>query len=231
MSKNRQKIDKAYNFFCNAEKSKLRFSLEEVSAATGWTILTVQAYKSKKWHWFLKSDGDKYFCEGICSCHKNSFARMHSQLTDDDIRSLRPRFNERVDVLIDKARESALLAVQAYNNPLAMFRTPGYLVLMNIAFTALFHAIFEYQSIDYTYKDSDGSPRIKDGEEAAWELTACAEYYYKGKNVPERENLKFLTMLRNKIEHRFIPKLDVAVAGQCQAMLYNFEILFRLSLV
>ena len=187
MNKNGKKIDKAYSFFCEAERTKQRFTLEDISTATGWTILTVRGYLTKKWRWFLKADGDKYFCEGIISYPKHSFFRIHSQQIDDDIRNLRPRYNEQVDILIDKARESALLAVQAYNNPLTKFRTPGYLVLMNIAFTALFHAIFEYSGVEYTYKNSDGTLRMIDNEAATWELSTCADYYYKGNSAAERE--------------------------------------------
>jgi len=223
VAKNLGKIEKAFEFFCSAEKSKSQFTLEDICNATGWALHTVRSYQSKKWRWFLRSDGDKLVCVGISNYPKNSFFRIHSQQIDDDIRNLRPRFNERVDILIDKAKESAMLAVQCYNNPLALFRTPGYLVLMNIAFTALFHAIFEYKGIDYVYKNTDGMPKIIDGEEAAWELSECAKHYFQGKDCPERKNLEFLTKLRNKVEHRFLPQLDITVSGQCQAMLFNFE--------
>lgn len=225
VAKNLSKIEKAFEFFCSAENTKSRFTLEDICKATGWTLQTVRAYQSKKWRWFLMLDGDKLICKGISNYPKNSFIRIHSQQIDDDIRKLRPRFSERVDILIDKARESAMLAVQAYNNPLALFRTPGYLVLMNIAFTALFHAIFEYKGVDYTYKNTDGTPKVIDGDEAAWELSECAKHYFQGKDCPERKNLEFLTKLRNKVEHRFLPQLDITVSGQCQAMLFNFEAL------
>lgn len=225
VAKNLIKIEKAFEFFCSAEKSKSRFAMEDICNATGWTLQTVRAYQSKKWYWFLRPDGDKFVCTGISTYPKNSFIRIHSQQIDDDIRNLRPRFNEQVDILIDKARESAMLAVQAYNNPLALFRTPGYLVLMNIAFTALFHSIFEYNNVDYTYKNTDGTPKMIDGEPASWELSECAKRYFQGKDCPERKNLDFLTVLRNKIEHRFLPQIDITVSGHCQAMLFNFEAL------
>ena len=223
-----ERIIKAYKFFCDAEKAKQRFTLEEISAATGWTLQTVCAYRSKKWYWFLQEEHGKFFCEGICEYPEKSFIRIHAHRTDTDIRNLRPRFGQKIDSLLDKARKSALLAVQAYNNPLTTFRTPAYLVLMNIAYTALFHAIFERDQVEYYYKKPDGTPsRIIDGESASWELTTCADYYYKGANTPERANLSFLTELRNKIEHRFLPILDTTVAGQCQAMLLNFEDLLK----
>ncbi len=43
---------------------------------------------------------------------------------------------------LTKARESCLAAVAAYNNPTAEFRTGTYIVLMMIAWTSMFHAIF-----------------------------------------------------------------------------------------
>lgn len=225
MSKNLARINNAYKFFCNAEESKLQFTLEDIAAATGWKLQTVQGYRTKKWHWFLREKEGKFFVEGLTEYPKQSFIRIHAQRTDDDIRRLRPRFNEQIDNLIDKARESVLLGVQAYNNPLATFRTPGYLVLMNIAFTALFHAIFERDGIDYTYKNLDGTLRLKDDEPSAWELSSCIKEYFKGTTTPERENLNFLIKLRNKIEHRYLPYLDITVMGHCQAMLHNFEAL------
>lgn len=48
-------------------------------------------------------------------------------------------------------------------------------------------------------------------------------YYYGLDNPPERENLRFLIGLRNKIEHRHLPELDASLYGQCQAALLNFE--------
>jgi len=193
MSKAYRQITKAYEFFCNAEESKCCFTLEEVCKATGWKLGTVRAYRSKKWHWFLKEDGSgNLLCKGISGWPQSSFIQVHVQKTDIDTLDLRPRFDQNTDALIDKATESALLAVQAYNNPLTAFRTPAFLVLMNIAFTALFHAIFERDRVDYTYKKQDGTPRVIDGEPASWELTKCADYYFQGKNTPERANLSSL---------------------------------------
>jgi len=225
------KLRKAYDFFKNAEASKLEFTLEELSTATGWSIQTVRSYRSKKWHWFLfevEKDSNRFISRGFDSLHLTVFFRMHTQRTDADICDLRPRFGQTVDDLVDKARESALLAVQIYNNPLTTFRVHGYITMMNIAFTALFHAIFEYKGVDYTYKNADNTPILIDGDTKAWELSACADYYYgKGKTTPDRENLHFLALFRNKIEHRFLPQLDLTVSGHCQAMLLNFEALLK----
>ena len=47
-----------------------------------------------------------------------------------------------VKTLIQKARESALLAVETYNRPTANFRSGAYVLLMTVAWTSFFHAIF-----------------------------------------------------------------------------------------
>ncbi|MEX1014001.1 MAG: DUF3644 domain-containing protein [Candidatus Paceibacterota bacterium] len=49
---------------------------------------------------------------------------------------------KKVKLSLQKARDSALLAVEMYNKPSIKFKTGGYVVMMIIAWTALFHAIF-----------------------------------------------------------------------------------------
>lgn len=38
-----------------------------------------------------------------------------------------------------------------------------------------------------------------------------------------RTNIEFFIKLRNKIEHRSMPGLDIGIFGECQALLFNFE--------
>lgn len=130
----------------------------------------------------------------------------------------------KVRQLVNKARDSASLAIDIYNRPSTAFRTPGYIVLMIIAWTSLFHAIFERRKIAYFFRKKNSKRFIKiNGDRKAWDLETCLSDFYRDKNPPVKQNLKFFVELRNKIEHRFIPDLDPEVAGECQAMLLNFE--------
>ena len=43
---------------------------------------------------------------------------------------------------LQKARDSALLAVEVYNKPAVSFKSGGYITLMVIAWTSFFHATF-----------------------------------------------------------------------------------------
>lgn len=129
-----------------------------------------------------------------------------------------------VKSLLSKARDSALSAVETYNRPNATFRTGTFVVLMVIAWTALFHAIYLQRRVKpyYRKKRSRAFERI-DGDFKAWELSECLSQFYGGKTTPVRSNLEFFVGLRNKIEHRSYPQLDNDVFGECQAMLSNFE--------
>ena len=130
---------------------------------------------------------------------------------------------------LDKAKQSALQAVDTYNKTGTVFRSGTYIVLMVIAWTSLFHAILRKNKIKpyYTYEDDDGNMQYQkiDGDYRHWELSECLRRYYKSDNTPERKNLEFFVGLRNKVEHRSMPELDAQIFGECQAMLLNFETL------
>ncbi len=134
------------------------------------------------------------------------------------------RLPKKVKELLAKSRDSALLAVDIYNKPATKFRSYSFIVMMNIAGTSLFHAIFERQGIKYFYRKKDSNRYIYvDGEKKAWDLSDCIKEYFKDQNPPSKQNLKFFIGLRNKIEHSFLPALDPEIYGECQALLLNYE--------
>jgi hypothetical protein len=55
---------------------------------------------------------------------------------------------------LEKARSAALAAVEVYNKPRPRFRTAHYVVLIVIAWTALFHADFYHQRRKPWYRRS-----------------------------------------------------------------------------
>lgn len=122
-----------------------------------------------------------------------------------------------------------MTAVESYNRPGPRFRTALYVVLIVMAWQAFFHAYFYrknqkpwYQSRQSMHKSSVRYQKV-DGEPKHWDLDKCMSEYFGNLNPPERKNLEFLLGLRNKIEHRDLPQLDVAVYGECQAALLNLE--------
>lgn len=141
--------------------------------------------------------------------------------------SLSRRIPKKSKELLNKSIESCLLAVEVYNKPQTKFRSGGYIVLMTIAYTSLFHAIFEKCRIKYYHREKGSNKYVViDGEHKAWELSDCLKEYFKNcekEELPIRKNVEFFIPLRNKIEHRFMPELDDEIFGECQALLHNFE--------
>ena len=217
------KVKKAYAFFCTVEDEKRPFTLKELTDNIGWSERTIKTYLTKKWKQFIKRQEDGYVCSGIKDLSEEIFIRIQSQKTDPFTNVLRPQFSPKVDLLIDKSREAAMLAIQIYNNPFMSFRVYGFIVQMIIAFTSLFHTIFERKNIPYWYLENDGTPKKIDGDLCYWELASCLKKYYRGETTPETSNLKMFIELRNKIEHRFAPVLDSEISGYCQSLLLNFE--------
>lgn len=127
---------------------------------------------------------------------------------------------------LQKCRLAAISAVEVYNKPGSHFRSAQYLVLMVMAWTALFHAIFFRRGRNPWYRKK-GIKAVRyqkiDGEPKHWDLAECLKQYFESNNPPERQNLEFLIALRNKIEHRHLPELDIALYGECQAALLNLE--------
>jgi Domain of unknown function (DUF3644) len=129
-----------------------------------------------------------------------------------------------VRMSLEKARDSALLAVEVYNKPAIKFKSGGYICLMMIAWTALFHAIFFRKKIKPFYKKESGRYVKIEGDNKCWELDECLRQHFKtdtGNAV--RNNLEFFIPLRNHIEHRSMPELDAGIFGECQAMLLNLD--------
>jgi hypothetical protein len=125
---------------------------------------------------------------------------------------------------LEKARDSALLAVEVYNKPAVKFKSGGYISLMVIAWTSLFHAIFFKRKVKPFYRRESGRFVKVDGDYRYWELDECLRQYFKSDTGnPVRKNLEFFIPLRNKIEHRSMPELDASIFGECQAMLLNFD--------
>lgn len=124
---------------------------------------------------------------------------------------------------LEKALDSSLLAVETYNKPAIKFKSGGYIVLMVIAWTALFHAIFFKQNKKPFYKTNNRFDK-KDGDFCYWELRTCVSNYFGADhNNPIRKNLEFFIPLRNMIEHKSIPELDPDIFAECQALLLNFD--------
>lgn len=218
-----EKLEKSYSFFCEKESNGLSFKIDELMNYTGWSKSTLNTYLSKKWAAFLTKKGDEYFVFGINKYTKEEYLRLMSQVQKNYIDPTKPRLELEVEVLVIKSRECAILALDIYNRPATLFKSEGFIVMIIIAWTSLFHAIFQKKGIDYLYKEENGEYKIIDNDFRAWELYTCIKKHYGYENNAITKNLEFLIGLRNKIVHRYVPTIDMHVAGECQAALLNLD--------
>ena len=134
------------------------------------------------------------------------------------------RVGKTVKPFLDKARQSALLAVEVYNKPAVAFKSSAYISLMVIAWTSIFHAYYLANGKLPYQKSKNGRFKKVDGDYSYWSLEGCVnEFWGSDTNNPIRKNIEFFIPLRNKIEHRHIPELDANIFGECQALLLNFD--------
>ena len=204
-------------------KNNLIITKDEIISKTSWKHSTFSTYYNKKLKGKILYKNDYgYNVKNMDSYDELSFLRFMSQNQSKNEKPFKRDLKVLTEQYLEKSVESAYLAVDIYNRPQTKFRTDGYIVLMIIAWTSLFHSIFEESGIDYFYKESNGSYKDVDGDKKTWELSECIKYT----NLiaqPVKDNLRFMIGLRNKIEHRFFPELDLDVCGECQAMLLNYE--------
>jgi hypothetical protein len=214
---------RAYEFLIDHEARSATFSVADLTAASGWKESSTKTNVAKKLAQFLIPVPSGCQVKGLSSYSRDDFVRLMSQKQEVAADPKNPRLPPEIESLLRKARESALLGLQVYNNPMTVFKTEGFIVLMVIAWTALLHAVLRNRGTDCHHKEPDGTAVLIDGDPKMWELKECLREFFQGNQSPVRTNVEFFIGLRNKIEHRFVPAIDPHVAGECQAMLLNFD--------
>lgn len=219
-----QRIRNCYRFFAQQEQAGTTFTGNQIAAVTGWKDPTIKTYLNKKLRQLVHRGSSGLRVSGITAFTEDEFVRLMSQNDEVSADPKRPTLAPVVEALVRKARESALLALHVYNSPSTIFRTEGFTVLMVIAWTSLFHAVFEKRGVEYFHTEADGvTPKLVDGDKKAWELGTCIKTFWVDVDHAVRRNLEFFVRLRNRVEHRYVPAIDPHVAGECQALLLNFD--------
>ena len=171
----------------------------------------------------MTRDQNNFYVNGVSAYQQDQYVRLMSQNHRLSSDPHKPSLELEVERIVVKAREAALHALDSYNRPSTIFRSEGFIVMMVIAWRSLFHAIFEKRGTNYTYLNDDNTPKVIDGDEKAWELSQCIKEFFGDSNNSIRANLEFMIGLRNRIEHRYVPALDPHIAGECQALILNFD--------
>lgn len=129
--------------------------------------------------------------------------------------------------LVIKSRESAMAAVQLFNNPQILFKSELFIVLMCISWTYLLHAFYRRKKIDYRYFQKINTrkqfEKTKGGAKKHWDLWKCLEHEACPIDKDTKNNLKFLIGIRHEIEHQMTTRIDPALSAKFQACCLNFN--------
>lgn len=120
------------------------------------------------------------------------------------------------------ALDYARSAVSIFNNNTIQARSQICIILMVVAWTYLLHARFRALNIQPIHHDADGAPLIIDGKPKHWELMHCISKPEAGLAKGEVNNLRFLALIRNEIEHRSTEDINDQVQSKLQATVLNF---------
>lgn len=131
------------------------------------------------------------------------------------------------DELVIKSRESALAAVQIFNNPIIVFKSEIFIVIICIAWTYLLHAYYRMKEIEYRYFQQSGKrrkfDRTKAGAYKYWELERCLNDKSCPIDKTTAQNLRFLIGLRHEIEHQMTTRIDNYLSARFQACCLNYN--------
>jgi len=126
-----------------------------------------------------------------------------------------------------QSQDAALAGIQVFNNPLIRFKSETFIVLMAISWTYLLHAYYRGAGIEYRYFQMRGRrrrfARSSDGGFKFWELSQCVDADACPLDNETKQNLRFLTGLRNEITHHMSPVLDQFVSARYQACCLNYN--------
>jgi len=137
------------------------------------------------------------------------------------------RFYSKKNELIKKSQESAMAAIQAFNNPLITFKSETFIVLMVIAWTYLLHAYYRQENIEYRYFDQKNNrkqyKKTTHGAYKHWSLETCLSYFKCPLDPAIKDNLIFLIGIRHEIEHQMTTKIDEMLSSKFQACCINYN--------
>ena len=130
--------------------------------------------------------------------------------------------------LLKKSKESALSAVQIFNNPTLTFKSETFILLMDIAWTSLMFAYCREQKIECRYVKKHGKKRrifakTKQGSYKYWELERCLNTPQCPLSKPIISNLKFLIGIRHEIAHQMTSRIDDYISAKLQACCLNYN--------
>lgn len=120
-----------------------------------------------------------------------------------------------VDKLLEKSRESFLMAIEVYNKPTIRYRIEGFAMFICNAWELLLKARMLSTL-------GDKSIYYKDNPERTLSLENCIEKVFTNKKAPLRLNLEKIIELRNTSTHFITEEYEMVYIPLFQACIFNY---------
>ncbi len=133
------------------------------------------------------------------------------------------KISGKAKLLLDKSRESALLAIEIFNKPSLTFKTEAFITLMINAWTKLLLSYLVYKGKDYQYKPKKDNVKLGNTYDLSKSIKEVEKLISFEKGV--KENLQICKDYRDLVEHdvfRYdLPYNDLVEFFQ--ALILNYE--------
>lgn len=122
--------------------------------------------------------------------------------------------------LIDKSKDSFLLALELFNKPTIGYRTESFSILFSNAWELLLKA--------YLYETSGGKKqsifrkKIKNQKRESITIDECLNKIFTKSNDPVRKNIEYISEIRNEAAHLIIAALDPYFSRVFQRGVLNY---------
>jgi hypothetical protein len=125
---------------------------------------------------------------------------------------------------LQHGRHAALAALRAWNDPIGVFRTESFALLLVASWNSIALAILQRAGDEWRELDDTGQPQLVEGRAVARSTGELVGAALPGSRLlGTRRNIEFWIGLRNHVAHRHLPALDMTVIPQAQAGVLNLE--------
>lgn len=121
-----------------------------------------------------------------------------------------------------QALDYARSAVSIFNNNIILARSQIFIILMNVEWTYAAHVKLRSVGIAPVYVDDRGNEILTDGKPKMWDLAHCCTRPELQISEGEKNNLRYMILLRNEIEHRSSEDINEEGQSKLQANALNF---------
>lgn len=126
-----------------------------------------------------------------------------------------------------QALDYARSAVSIFNNNIILSRSQIFVILMIVGWTYAAHGKLRSVGVKPVYIDDDGNEILADGKPKMWDLAYCCTRTELQLSDGEKNNLRYMILLRNEIEHRSSEDINEEVQSKLQANALNFVSFMR----